>query len=139
MRRARDLMNAGAECIDEGEALVVAARKMRDLGIGALPICGTDDRLRGMITDRDIVVDCIAAGHDPATMLARELANDNLVWVDADAEVSVVLSLMEQNQIRRLPVIEDHRFVGMISEADLARTLDEEQIAGFTEKVYAPN
>jgi CBS domain-containing protein len=137
MHRARDIMHVGAECIDEGETLLAAARQMRDLGVGALPICGTDDRLHGMITDRDIVVHCVAEGYDPGTMLARELADDNLVWVDADADESVVLSLMERNQIRRLPVIDDHRLVGMISEADLARTLDDEQIAGFAEHVYA--
>ena len=81
----------------------------------------TDGALRGIITDRDIVCRCIAEGHDPRMMTAAELAMGTPIWVDANADEDEVLQLMESNQIRRLPVIEDHRLVGMISEADLAR------------------
>lgn len=137
MRRARDLMHDGATCIGEDETLQMAARRMRELDVGAMPICGNDDRLHGMITDRDIVVRCIAEGGDCATMTAGELATGTPVWVEADADESTVLRLMEENQIRRLPVIEDHRLVGMISEADLARTMGEHEMAEFTERVYA--
>jgi CBS-domain-containing membrane protein len=65
MATARDLMTKGAECVNSTETLVDAARKMRDLNVGALPICGEDQRLKGMLTDRDIVVKCIAEGKDP--------------------------------------------------------------------------
>ena len=68
---ARDIMTQGAECVGESETLVDAARKMRDLDVGALPICGEDERLKGMLTDRDIVVRCLAAGGDPAAAIAR--------------------------------------------------------------------
>ena len=64
MTTARELMTAGAECVGENETLVDAARKMRELDVGALPICGEDNRLKGMLTDRDIVVKCIADGGD---------------------------------------------------------------------------
>jgi CBS domain-containing protein len=135
-RQARDIMHPGAECIDENESLATAARKMRDLGVGSLPICGADDRLHGILTDRDIVVRCIAEGRDPAGTTAGELAQGTLFWVDATASVDEALRQMEDHQVKRLPVIENHRLVGLISEADLARNLSEHRLAEFVEKVY---
>jgi CBS domain-containing protein len=137
MTNAREIMHHGAECIGENDTLAKAARRMRDLHIGALPICGADDRLHGIITDRDIVVKCIAQGSDPQTATARELAQGTPVWVDAQADTSEVLRLMEQNTIRRLPVVEDHRLVGMISEADLATHLGEHEVSEFATAVYS--
>jgi CBS domain-containing protein len=138
-RQARDIMHAGAECIDEKESLAIAAQKMRDLGVGSLPICGADDRLHGILTDRDIVVRCIAEGRDPAKTTAGELAQGTLYWVDATASVEEALRQMEDHQIKRLPVIENHRLVGLISEADLARNVSERRLAMFVEKVYGTN
>jgi CBS domain-containing protein len=136
--QARDLMHPGAECIGEGDSVAAAAQKMRDLGVGSLPICGADDRLRGILTDRDIVVKCIAEGRDPAQVRAGDLAQETLVWVEASAAVGEVLRQMENHRVKRLPVIESHRLVGMISEADLARSLGPRRLAEFVEKVYAP-
>ena len=65
MTTARDIMRTGATCVREHETLTAAAQHMRDLGVGALPICGDDDRLHGTITDRDIVIKCLAADKDP--------------------------------------------------------------------------
>jgi CBS domain-containing protein len=135
-RRARDIMHPGAECIDEHESLATAAQKMRDLGVGSLPICGADDRLHGILTDRDIVVRCIAEGRDPARTKASDLAQGTLFWVDATASIDEALRQMEDHQVKRLPVIENHRLVGLISEADLARNLSERRLAEFVEKVY---
>jgi CBS domain-containing protein len=136
MTTARDLMNPGAECIAAHETLDRAAQLMRELGVGSLPICGADDRLQGMITDRDIVLKCVAEGRDPAKVTAAELAM-GLVWVNADATAEEALAKMEQHQIRRLPVIENHRIVGMISEADLARSLPDSQLAEFVHSIYS--
>ncbi|GAA2375338.1 CBS domain-containing protein [Dactylosporangium salmoneum] len=136
-RQARDIMHPGAECVDEGETVASAARKMRDLGVGSLPICGADDRLHGILTDRDIVVRCIAEGQEPSQVRVRDLTGGELVWVDAGAGVNEVLSQMEDHQVKRLPVIENHRLVGMISESDLARNLDERRLAEFVGKVYS--
>ncbi|WP_308195668.1 CBS domain-containing protein [Dactylosporangium sp. AC04546] len=136
-QHARDIMHPEAECVGEGESLVTAARRMRDLGVGSLPICGPDDRLHGMITDRDITVKCVAEGQDPNEVHARDLAQERLIWVDAGADVDEVLRKMEHHQIKRLPVIENRRLVGIISEADLARNVDEHRLAEFAEKVYA--
>ncbi|MFD1148915.1 CBS domain-containing protein [Saccharothrix hoggarensis] len=136
MTTAREIMNSGVQCIKDDQNLLDAARMMRDLGVGSLPICGQDDKLHGIITDRDIVLRCVAEGRDPAAMKAGEMSG-HLHWVDANDDVAHVLRTMEENQIRRLPVLEDHRLVGMVSEADLARHLDDGQIAEFVERVYA--
>ena len=135
-RQARDIMHPGAECINADESLATAAQKMRDLGVGSLPICGPDDRLHGILTDRDIVVRCIAEGRDPAQTQAGECAQGTLFWVDASATVDEALRQMEDHQVKRLPVIENHRLIGLISESDLARNLSEHRLAEFVEKVY---
>lgn len=140
MTTARDIMHAGVQCIGEHETLQRAAARMRELDVGALPICGDDDRLHGMITDRDIVVKCVAAGGDPATMTAGELAHGTPYWIDANADIGDVLAQMEEYKIRRLPVIEEHRLIGIISEADLGRHLSEvsaDKVGHFVEAVSA--
>ncbi|MFF3439731.1 CBS domain-containing protein [Streptosporangium sp. NPDC002721] len=133
---ARDLMHTGVRCVEAHETLDRASQMMRDMDVGALPICGSDDRLKGIITDRDIVVKCVARGLDPSKMTAGDLAT-GLVWVSSDAGVEEALTKMEQNQIRRLPVIEDGRIIGMITEADLARKLPDDKLAEFVHRVYA--
>ena len=138
MTTARDIMHAGATCVGEHESLTAAAEHMRDLGVGALPICGDDDRLHGMITDRDIVIKCLAAGMDPSTTTAGELAQGNTYHVQADADIEEMLIVMEEHQVRRLPVIEDHRLVGIVSEADIARHLPEHAIVEFVKAICAP-
>ena len=123
MKKARDLMTAGAECVGEKETLVDAARKMRDLDVGALPICGEDNRLHGMLTDRDIVVKCVAEGGDPATATAGQFAQGKPVTIGADDSAEEALKTMTEHQVRRLPVIDGHQLVGMLSQADVAREL----------------
>ncbi|SFS77799.1 CBS domain-containing protein [Saccharopolyspora flava] len=137
MTTARDIMHAGADCIGENDTLLTAARMMRDLDVGSLPICGQDDRLHGIITDRDIVVRCCADGRDPAEVKASEMAQGAPHWIDARSDVGEVLSSMERHRIRRMPVISDHRLVGMISEADLAQHLDDDRLAHFVETICA--
>ncbi len=135
MTTARDIMHAGAQCIGEHESLQRAAQLMRELNIGSLPICGDNDRLRGIITDRDIVIRCIAEGADPADTTAGDLATGSPVTVTSGAEVDDVLQAMEEHKIRRVPVIEDQRLVGIISEADLALHLPEQTVGKFVEAV----
>jgi predicted transcriptional regulator len=118
MTTAREITHMGAACIWENDTLAAAAQKMRDLGVGSLPICGEDDRLHGILTDRDIVVTCIAEGRDPSQVRAADLAQGTLFWVDAAADLGEVLRQMEEHRTKRQPVIENHRVVGMISEAD---------------------
>jgi CBS domain-containing protein len=137
MTTAREIMHAGAECIRESQTLQHAAKQMRDLDVGALPVCRDDGRLVGIVTDRDIVVKCIASGSDPGTATAGQLTKAKPVAIGPAADVDEVLRLMQENQIRRLPVIDGQRVVGMISEADLARNLPEQAVGQFVEAITA--
>ncbi|GAA2792770.1 CBS domain-containing protein [Kitasatospora sp. CM 4170] len=141
MTTARDIMHTGAQCIRADQTLAEAAMMMRDMNVGALPICGDDQKLKGIITDRDIVVRCIAEGKNPADMMAMDMAG-HLHCVRAEDSMDTVLKKMEQHQIRRIPVIDGDRLVGMISEADLAmghrngQRLTDQQIIEFMDSVY---
>lgn len=137
MTTARDIMSAGATCADENDTLVDAARKMRDAEVGALPICGEDHRLKGMITDRDIVVKCIAEGGDPSTVRVSEFAEGKPVTIGADDSVEEALSTMIEHHVRRLPVIDGHDLVGMVSQADVAQNLPEERVGDLVEAISA--
>lgn len=139
MTTAKDIMHTGATWIPAHETLDRAAQLMREHKVGALPISasGEQDRMIGILTDRDIVVDCVAMGRDPSKVTAGELAQGTPRWIDASAEVEDVLQEMQNHRIRRLPVIENKKLIGMISEADLAQHLSDDQIAGWAEKVYS--
>ncbi|MFJ7072504.1 CBS domain-containing protein [Streptomyces sp. NPDC098781] len=137
MTTAGDIMHRGAQWIPAHETLDRAAQLMRELGVGALPISDENERLCGILTDRDIVIGCVAMGHDPSKVTAGEMAQGTPRWIDASADISEVLQEMKEHQIRRLPVIDDKRLVGMISEADLARSLSEGDVGLWAESVYA--
>ncbi|GIF05031.1 CBS domain-containing protein [Actinoplanes siamensis] len=128
MTSARDIMTPDATCVGENETLADAARKMADLEIGALPICGSDNRLKGMLTDRDIVVKAVAQGRDPAAVTAGELAQGKPVTIGADDDAGEILRTMGEHQVRRLPVIDGHQLVGMVALADVAQALPERPV-----------
>ncbi|MFI8766588.1 CBS domain-containing protein [Streptomyces sp. NPDC053792] len=128
MTTARDIMTPDATCVRSSETLVEAARKMVELGVGALPICGPDERLKGMLTDRDIVVKAVAQGKDPAQCTAGELAQGEIVTVKVDDSAEHVMSVMSEHRIRRVPVIDGHVLVGIIAQADVARVMPDPQV-----------
>jgi CBS domain-containing protein len=128
MTTARDIMTADVTCVGEKETLVDAAHKMADLGVGSLPICGDDNRLKGMITDRDIVVKILAKDRDPSRVTAGELGAGKPVTIGADDDVTEVLSTMAAHKVRRLPVIDGHRLVGIVAVADVARSLPDRPV-----------
>jgi CBS domain-containing protein len=132
---AREIMTQGAECARTTDTVTDAARKMRDLGVGALPICGEDDRLAGMITDRDIVLKCVAEGHDTTSMKVEEYAGDEVVTIGADDSLDEALATMTKAGVRRLPVIDGRDLVGMISQADIARNLPEDKVGDLVEAI----
>ncbi|MFF0942798.1 CBS domain-containing protein [Kocuria sp. CPCC 205300] len=135
MTTAREIMTPGAECIGENQSLEEAARKMRDLDVGALPICGENNRLQGVLTDRDIVVRCLAIGTDPRAVKAGQLAQGKPVTIGADDSVEAAVDTMQAHQVRRLPVIDGHDLVGMISQADIARHLPEDRVGELVELI----
>ncbi|ATY11698.1 CBS domain-containing protein [Amycolatopsis sp. AA4] len=123
MTTARDLMTPNAVCVRESDTVNDAARTMAREQLGALPVCGEDNRLKGMLTDRDIVVKVIAEGKDPRAVHAGELAQGEAVTIGADDDVAEILQTMSQHRVRRLPVIDGHDLVGVVAQADVARAL----------------
>lgn len=128
MPTAREIMTPNAECVNVDESVVEAAEKMARLDVGSLPICGTDDRLKGMLTDRDIVVKVLAKGKDPKSCLAGELAQGKPVTIGADDDAREILRTMSSHKVRRLPVIDGHTLIGMVALADVARSLPDSPV-----------
>ena len=138
-KRARDVMSSDCTCVGENETVLDAARRLADRKVGALPICGEDDQLKGMITDRDIVVKVLAAGKDPAATPAGDLGQGDgeTVTIGADDSLDEALRTMIDHKLRRLPVIDGRRLVGVISQADLATNIDEERVGELVEAISA--
>jgi CBS domain-containing protein len=136
-KTAREVMTGGVECVGEKETVLDAAKKLADLDVGSMPICGEDNRLKGMLTDRDIVVKVLAAGKDPGSTTAGELGEGKPVTIGADDSVDEALRTMTQNKVRRLPVIDGHDLVGIVSQADLATNIEEEKVGDLVEAISA--
>ena len=138
-KKARDVMSTDCTCVGENETLLDAAKRLAELDVGSLPICGEDDRLKGMLTDRDIVVKALAQGKDPGSTRAGELGqgDSETVTVGADDSIDEALRTMIDHKVRRLPVIDGKRMVGIISQADLATNVDEERVGDLVEAISA--
>ena len=134
-KSAKDVMSQGVECAGEKDTIADAAKKLKELDVGAMPICGEDDRLKGMITDRDIVLKVVAEGKDPSSVTVGELAEGKPVTIGADDSIDEALKTMASEQVRRLPVIDGHDLVGVVSTADLAREVDEEKVGDLIEAI----
>ena len=119
--KLRDIMTNQVVRIHPEETVSVAARMMEHNNIGAMPVCGRDGRLCGMVTDRDIVTRCLAAGKTPETTSVREVMTGKVYVARPDMEVTMAAGLMGKEQIRRLPVMENGKLCGMISLGDLAQ------------------
>jgi CBS domain-containing protein len=135
MTTAREIMTPDVTCVSETEDMVAAARKMADLDVGSLPICGSDNRLKGMLTDRDIVVKVLAQGLDPQTVTAGDLAQGQAVTIGADDDAVAVLKTMSDHKVRRLPVIDGHSLVGIVAIADVARALPDRPVGDLMDAV----
>jgi CBS domain-containing protein len=138
-KKARDVMSPDCTCIGEKDSVLDAAKRLAELDVGSMPICGEDDRLKGMLTDRDIVVKVLAQGKDPASVSAGELGQGDgkTVTIGADDSIDEALRTMIDNRVRRLPVIDGRELVGIISQADIATHLDEEKVGDLVEAISA--
>jgi CBS domain-containing protein len=134
-KKARDVMTPDAKCVGENDTILDAAKQLSELDVGSMPICGEDDRLKGMLTDRDIVVKVLAQGKDPSSTTAGNLAEGKPVTIGADDSVDEALKTMADNKIRRLPVIDGHDLVGIVSQADIAKEVDEEKVGDLVEAI----
>ena len=117
-----ELMNPSVVTIEPTSSAALAARLISRHNIGALPVCASDGRLRGMVTDRDIVLRCIAAEEDPAQTLVRDIMTRECATVAPGDDCREATRIMSAQQVRRLPVVEGGKVVGMISLSDLARS-----------------
>lgn len=136
-KKARDVMTPDPECVGENDTITDAAKRLTELDVGAMPICGEDNRLKGMLTDRDIVVKVVAQGEDPNSVTAGELAQGKPVTIGADDSIEEALEVMRTRKIRRLPVIDGHDLVGIISQKDIATDLPEEKVGDLVEAISA--
>jgi CBS domain-containing protein len=133
---ARDLMTEGCECVNSGESVADAARKLAQMNVGALPICGEDNKLKGMLTDRDIAIKVVAEGKDPSAVTAGELGEGVPVTVSVDDSADDVRAAMAENKVRRLPVLDsDKNLVGIISQADVATRSGDDETGRVVEAI----
>jgi CBS domain-containing protein len=125
--RASEIMSKDVTVIQEDETIRQAAERLAQDDIGILPICDTNKQIKGVLTDRDIVVNVVARGKDPNTTRAREMEQGEVITLRPDDSLEHARDLMSQRQVRRLPVVENGRVVGMVSQADIAKSLAPEQ------------
>ena len=118
--KLRDVMTNPVIRINPDESVAVAARTLDHYNIGALPVCGSDGRVCGLVTDRDIVTRCLAAGRSPSTTTVRDVMTSRVIVARPDMDTTIAAGLMGREQIRRLPVMENGKLCGMVSLGDLA-------------------
>jgi len=135
----RDIMTHNVEVVSAGASLKDAAKKMKDLDVGLIPVCD-GDRLKGVLTDRDITIRATADGRDPSKTKVSEVMSTDLAYCLEDQEVEEAVSVMEARQIRRLPIVnQNKRLIGIISLADIAVHVGDRDLSGETlEEISAP-
>jgi len=139
--QVKDVMTRGAECVKPSNSLQEAAQRMKALDVGPLPVCGDNDRLVGMITDRDITIRAVAEGCDPGKTTVKDVMTPDVVYCYEDQDVKEAARQMKDNQVRRLIVLNrDKRLVGIVSLGDLAvETGDRHLVGDALETVSQPS
>ena len=128
--KIRDVMTSPAIRIHPDEPVSVAARALEHYNIGALPVCGTDGRLCGMVTDRDLVTRCLASERTPGQTTVGQIMTSQVLTVEPDATTDEAAKLMGRQQVRRLPVVENGKLLGMVSLGDLANAWERSDAVG---------
>ena len=118
--KVKEIMTRNVIGVGPEETVEVAARTLQRYNVGALPVCTSNGKLCGVVTDRDLVIRCLAAGMEPSSTQVRQVMTGQVTSVDGDMEVSVAAHLMGRQQIRRLPVTENGRICGMVTLGDMA-------------------
>jgi len=130
--RVKEIMTRGVQCVGPDTTLQEAARKMRDLDVGPLPVC-ENDRLTGIVTDRDITIRAVAEGLNPGSTRVRDIMTPDVYYCFEDQHVLEAARLMKEQQIRRILVLNnDERLVGIVSLADLAVDAGDDELSGDT-------
>ena len=119
--KVRDIMTKDVISVGLTESVEVAARTLTNYNIGVLPVCGTDGKLCGVVTDRDLVTRCLASGRSPVQTTVREVMTRDVRVAQPDMDAAVAAHLMGSRQVRRLPVVESGKLCGMLSLGDLTK------------------
>ena len=136
MTTAREIMTPDAAFCPEDTTAADAARLMADEGVGAVPVCDAEGRLSGVITDRDLAMQIVAEGRDPQKVRLGELVDGSeVVTIGADDSVEEAIRTMKEHAVRRLPVIDGHALVGMLSQADIARAMPDAKIGDLVDAI----
>jgi CBS domain-containing protein len=134
----QDIMSKDVEVLNPRATVVEAARKMRDLDVGMMPVCD-GEKIQGVITDRDIVINVIAEGKDCRSVAVQDCIQGSPKWVYADSDVDEAARLMEDEQIRRLIVVDrNKKLVGVLSLGDIATRGDEDMAGNALEEISQP-
>jgi CBS domain-containing protein len=128
-KTAREVMTADPSFCEESVTAAQAAKQMADQDVGAIPVCSAEGRLTGVVTDRDLAVHVVAEGRDPQSTTVRDLVGQTeVVTIGADDSLEEAIRTMKDHAVRRLPVIDGDRLVGMVSQADVARAMPNAKI-----------
>jgi CBS domain-containing protein len=133
-KRIREVMTPSPETVEPGQAVAEAAKLMKQADVGMIPVV-QEGQLSGTVTDRDIVLRVIAEGKSPASTTVGEIASGEVVTVDPEQELEEALELMAKHQVRRLPVVENGRLIGVLAQADVAREGDEREVGHTVEEI----
>ena len=120
--KVSEIMSSRVVCIRQDEPVSVAAKLLKRSNVGALPVCDANHRLRGIVTDRDIVTRCVALDADPAETRVAEIMSRGVVTASPLDETAQAARIMRSDQVRRLPVVDEGKLIGMVTLCDLART-----------------
>jgi CBS domain-containing protein len=135
-QKVREVMTQNVQCLGPHESVQQAARLMRELDVGSIPVCGEDLRPVGIVTDRDLALRCLADGGDPGAMQIADVMERSLVTVGPEQDADEAVAQMAENQLRRLPVVDRNGvLVGIVAQADLARLLPEQVVGNVVEAI----
>jgi CBS domain-containing protein len=137
-KSVRDAMSEDPRSIGASASVVEAARLMREEHIGSLPVTD-DDQLVGMVTDRDITTRVVAESADPKMTSVGDVYSRDLISVEPDKDLAEALRLMARHQVRRLPVVENGRLVGIVAQADIALRENEKKTGELVEAISEPS
>ena len=140
MKRARDIMTTNPQCVTSDDTITRAAEIMRDSNVGAVPVVENHGtmRLTGVVTDRDIAVRVVAEGRSSDSIRTREIMSSHLTTVNPEEDLDRVMDLMKREQVRRIPVVEGDRLVGIIAQADIATDVGGRKTGAVVEKISEP-
>jgi CBS domain-containing protein len=137
-KKVSEAMTPGVQSVTLTQSLADAAEIMKQNDVGSLPVVDDDRRLVGILTDRDIVLRAVAERVDPQSVKVGDVASRDLVTVEPEQDLDEALLLMAQHQVRRLPVVEQDRLVGMLAQADAAIDAKEKKVGETVEQISQP-